>query len=182
MRGIVLALIVLTGIVFADETDSGTDASKDVTDAPETAEATETCQREFDYIEDLENQVWEETGVRPSGTTKPQCLEDGTYAPRQCMYGHCRCVAADGTILTDKDFTEAEAVDTDCACAREQHDYSQQKLLGKMHRCTAIGSYDPIQCTGSVCFCADVRGGQIGEETVHIGLLDTLQCDSVTLQ
>ncbi|OWF50022.1 thyroglobulin-like [Mizuhopecten yessoensis] len=176
MKGIIIALLVIATAIYADETDSGTDAPTDVTDPPEPVEATQACQREYDYIEELENQVWEETGVRPSATTKPQCLEDGTYAPRQCMYGHCRCVAADGTILTKQDFSEAEGVDTDCSCARAQHEYSGRNIRGKLFRCTAIGSYDPIQCTGSVCFCADVRGQQLGEETVNIGLIETLNC------
>ncbi|XP_069120714.1 thyroglobulin-like [Argopecten irradians] len=174
MRTIIIVLFALNAAVIADEADQVIEVA--VTDAPDQVEATETCQKEYDYIQDLENQVWEETGVRPAETTKPQCLEDGTYAPRQCMYGHCRCVAADGTILTDNDFTEARAVDTDCACARAQYEYSQKRIYGKIHYCTEIGSYAPIQCTGSVCFCADVRGEQVGEETVNIGLIETLKC------
>ncbi|XP_060069661.1 thyroglobulin-like [Ylistrum balloti] len=176
MKGIIIVLMIVIGVVFADDSDSGTEAPIAVTDVPESEETTEACQREYDYIEELENQVWEETGVRPSGTTKPQCLEDGTYAPRQCMYGHCRCVAADGTILTKTDFSEAQAVDTDCSCKRQQHEHSQLQMVGKIFRCTDIGSFDQIQCTGSVCFCADARGEQLGEETVNIGLIDTLKC------
>ncbi|OWF41430.1 equistatin-like [Mizuhopecten yessoensis] len=114
-------------------------------------------------------------GMPPVGTVKPRCLEDGTYAPRQCRGSVCRCVSAQGTRITE-DFSIGLAYQSDCSCARDEHDYSLLQIMGKMFFCTPIGSYHPIQCTGSVCYCVDKKGQQIGQETAHIGSQDSLKC------
>ncbi|CAG2217055.1 unnamed protein product [Mytilus edulis] len=64
----------------------------------------------------------------------------------------------------------------DLNCAREQAEYEATGLVGKMFRCTNDGSYDSIQCTGSHCYCADQNGKQIGESSVHITKMDSLNC------
>ncbi|OWF50021.1 equistatin-like [Mizuhopecten yessoensis] len=165
MKTAMLTLLFVVSIVYADETapDSGDDVDP------------VTCQDELDSIEAEIAEIIEQTGSHPIGAIKPQCLKDGTYTPRQCLGSVCNCVAADGSKLTD-DFGIGEAVNTDCSCAREKQEYKLSGKIGKSFKCTDIGSYAPVQCTGSVCYCSDIKGQQLGQETVNIGFIDTLKC------
>ncbi|XP_069122579.1 equistatin-like [Argopecten irradians] len=165
MKTVVLSLLLLVAIAFADEMVSDTDFEDDV----------DTCQDKLDAIEAEIAEIVEKTGSHPIGSLKPQCLEDGSYAPRQCLGSVCNCVASNGTKLTD-DFSIGEAFNTDCSCARAKNDASIKQIIGKTYSCTDIGSYAPIQCTGSVCYCSDNHGEQLGQQTVNIGFIDTLKC------
>ncbi|XP_060070028.1 thyroglobulin-like [Ylistrum balloti] len=160
-----LTLLVVFGITYADDTVS--DSGDEVDSMP--------CQDEMDEIEAEISEIIEQTGSYPIGALKPQCLEDGTYAPRQCRGSVCNCVTANGTKLTE-DFSIGQAVNTDCSCARDQHEYMELNIVGKTFSCTDIGSYAPVQCTGSVCYCSDSHGEQLGQEKVNIDLIDTLTC------
>ncbi|XP_033758983.1 thyroglobulin-like [Pecten maximus] len=167
MKFVIIFLLLVVGIAYADETAPDSDAEDD--------EDTITCQDKLDAIEAEIAEVIEQTGSYPIGSLKPQCLEDGSYAPRQCLGSICNCVAANGTILTD-DFSIGQAFNTDCSCARNKHEYSTSGMVGKSFKCTVIGSYAPVQCTGSVCYCSDNHGEQLGQQTVNIDLIDTLKC------
>ena len=61
-------------------------------------------------------------------------------------------------------------------CARDQYDYMETKLIGRMFRCAANGNYKKVQCMGSVCYCTDMLGQQQGNSTVFIGDMDKLNC------
>jgi hypothetical protein len=63
------------------------------------------------------------------------------------------------------------------ACARDQYEYQQTGLIGKMFACDEVGSYQRIQCLGSVCFCVDKEGNNASENGgVNIGHIATLDC------
>ncbi|XP_060070308.1 thyroglobulin-like [Ylistrum balloti] len=135
-----------------------------------------TCEMELAAIEaEIAELTAQNNGMPPVGYMKPDCLVDGTYAPRQCLGSVCKCVTAEGSKLTE-DFSIGFAYKSDCACARRKHEYSLKKMYGKFFDCNPIGSYNPIQCTGSVCYCVDYQGNQVGPETANIGSQDRLNC------
>ena len=61
-------------------------------------------------------------------------------------------------------------------CARDQYEYMQTGLIGKMFHCDSNGNYDKVQCTGSVCYCVDMLGQQQGSSSVAIADIGTLNC------
>lgn len=61
-------------------------------------------------------------------------------------------------------------------CARDKAEYEKTKMLGEMFSCSKNGNYEPIQCTGSVCYCVDENGNQEGDNGVPIGDTDSLNC------
>lgn len=61
-------------------------------------------------------------------------------------------------------------------CARDKAEYEKTKMVGKMFSCSKNGNYEPIQCTGSVCYCVDENGKQVGDNGVPIGDTDSLNC------
>ena len=54
-----------------------------------------------------------------------------------------------------------------------QHQYQQQSASSVpgvfIPRCKPDGSYDDVQCRGSVCFCVDRRGHELRGTRVSIG-------------
>ena len=52
-------------------------------------------------------------------------------------------------------------------CAIDEYEY--QDMVGLMFFCEANGNYAPVQCLGSVCFCADENGDQIAD-TEPVGI------------
>ncbi|XP_069122583.1 thyroglobulin-like [Argopecten irradians] len=113
--------------------------------------------------------------VQPFGTLKPHFLEDESFVPRQCVGSICKCVTPQGTNLTE-DFDIGLAYKTGCECVRDEYEYSLLGIVGKMFRCTSIGSYHPIQCSGSMCYCVNREGQQVGQQTANIGSQDQLNC------
>ena len=61
-------------------------------------------------------------------------------------------------------------------CARDQYDFAQTGKVGLTFRCEPNGNYMNKQCVGSVCYCADKFGKQVGNTTVFIGAMDTMNC------
>ncbi|XP_071157799.1 equistatin-like [Mytilus edulis] len=110
------------------------------------------------------------------GGRKPVCDSEGNYAPKQCSGSQCYCVKEDGKQIEDFSVNRWEAEQQTCKCARSQAEYQETGIVGKSFRCTADGSYDEIQCTGSQCYCADEDGQQVGSDSVHIVYLDRLNC------
>ncbi|VDI10362.1 Hypothetical predicted protein [Mytilus galloprovincialis] len=110
------------------------------------------------------------------GGRKPVCDSEGNYAPKQCSGSQCYCVKEDGKQIEDFSVNRWEAEQQTCKCARSQAEYKETGMMGKSFRCTADGSYDEVQCTGSQCYCADEDGQQIGSDSVHIINLDKLNC------
>ncbi|XP_067686607.1 uncharacterized protein [Haliotis asinina] len=111
------------------------------------------------------------------GSSEPQCETDGTYKPKQCRGAGCYCVDSDGNDLGYFTNYAAGTDNMDCTCARDKAAYLKTGLIGKLFFCDNKGSYSKKQCTGSVCFCADVNGKMLGNsQTVNIGEMDKLQC------
>ncbi|WAR09969.1 hypothetical protein MAR_035045 [Mya arenaria] len=67
-------------------------------------------------------------------------------------------------------------VKRDLECARDQYKYMQSGLIGKMFNCAPNGNYASVGCTGSVCYCIDQSGNQVGVSTIPIGQQDALNC------
>ena len=110
------------------------------------------------------------------GSRKPVCDANGYYAPKQCSGSQCYCVKRDGTHIDGYTANIWEATGQTCQCARDLSDYMATGLIGKMFYCTNDGSYQKYKCVGSVCFCADTNGNQVGASSAPIGMVDTLKC------
>lgn len=61
-------------------------------------------------------------------------------------------------------------------CAVDRNEYARTRLLGLTFRCEPNGDYSPVQCTGSVCYCVDLRGTRGGPASVPISQQNTLKC------
>lgn len=61
-------------------------------------------------------------------------------------------------------------------CARDLTEYMASGLIGKLFYCTNDGSYQKYKCVGSVCFCSDSNGNQLGLQTAPIGQVQSLKC------
>ncbi|XP_074647601.1 equistatin-like [Tubulanus polymorphus] len=110
------------------------------------------------------------------GAFIPQCDADGTYARVQYMGATTYCAAKDGQRIGDYTANRANR-DVDCNCARDQYEYKQLGIVGKLFSCEQSGNYKSVQCSGSVCFCVDNKGLQLaGTDTVKIGETDRLNC------
>ncbi|XP_060563431.1 uncharacterized protein LOC132722863 [Ruditapes philippinarum] len=108
---------------------------------------------------------------------RPRCEDDGTYKPYQFGGSQAICVTADGTRLYDYMVYRWEAGDTmDCQCARDQYAYQQNGMIGKMFYCDKNGNYASVGCSGSVCYCQDKMGKQVGSSTVNISEKDSMNC------
>lgn len=110
------------------------------------------------------------------GLEKPHCDANGYYEGMQFAGSQAYCVTKDGTSLNYMVNRWETGDHMDCQCARDQYEYQQTGLIGRMFNCLPNGNYAPIQCMGSVCFCADSMGKQIGTSTVPIYQQDSLNC------
>ncbi|XP_074647605.1 equistatin-like [Tubulanus polymorphus] len=119
----------------------------------------------------------EELKKRPLlGAFIPQCDADGTYARVQYFGAATYCAAKDGHWISGYMARRANP-DVDCNCARDQYEYQQLGMMGKLFACEKNGNYKSVQCSGSVCFCVDRKGLQLaGTDTVKIGETDRLNC------
>ncbi|ESO99685.1 hypothetical protein LOTGIDRAFT_238761 [Lottia gigantea] len=108
------------------------------------------------------------------GAEEPKCDSDGTYSAVQCIGSQCHCTSAGGKNLgypVNRGLTQG----MDCKCARDQDTYAKTGLIGKLFYCGPNGNYRNYQCVGSVCWCKDSNGKQVGQ-SINIGLLSTLHC------
>lgn len=110
------------------------------------------------------------------GLERPHCDSDGNYAGMQYAGSEAYCVTKNGTAISGYMVNRWEAKNMNCQCARDQYDYMQTGLIGKMFSCEPNGNYKKIQCLGSVCYCADMQGKQVGTSTVSIGSMNSLNC------
>ncbi|KAL4229461.1 hypothetical protein ACF0H5_012499 [Mactra antiquata] len=110
------------------------------------------------------------------GLERPRCAADGTYLGMQYGGSQAFCVTSTGVNIEGYSVNRWETgTDMNCNCARDQHEYQQTGMLGKMFSCEPNGNYSPSGCTGSVCYCQDSNGQQIGEG-VHIAQSGSLNC------
>ncbi|XP_064650454.1 equistatin-like [Lineus longissimus] len=125
----------------------------------------------------IEEHATQQVNMMP-GQFVPRCENDGSYSPFQCRGSGCYCVSKDGTRIRGFTSVNRGAVqDMNCKCARDKHEYSKLKMIGKHFNCASNGNYDKVQCMGSVCFCADENGRMaLGAQRVPIGQHHTLNC------
>ncbi|CAH1785411.1 unnamed protein product [Owenia fusiformis] len=120
-----------------------------------------------------------ETSKPLLGRPTPKCDESGEYAPVQCQGSQCTCVESKWGNQISEEYTmnRWETQGMKCNCARDQYAYRATGKLGLSFRCTQNGNYHPIQCIGSVCYCADENGLQ-GENSPTVGIWETekLKC------
>ncbi|KAL4229463.1 hypothetical protein ACF0H5_012501 [Mactra antiquata] len=111
------------------------------------------------------------------GLTAPTCDSAGYYTGMQIRGSQAFCVTKNGTMIDGYSVYRWMTGDNmNCQCARDQYDYMQTGLIGKMFHCEANGNYASVGCTGSVCYCQDLDGKQVGTTTVPIGEKDSLNC------
>lgn len=111
------------------------------------------------------------------GLERPYCEADGTYKGMQYRGSQAFCVTSNGTMIDGYMVNRWETGDDmNCQCARDQYDYMQTGLIGKMFFCDKNGNYASIGCTGSVCYCQDKYGKQVGTSTVAIWEQAALNC------
>ncbi|XP_052813858.1 uncharacterized protein LOC128240908 [Mya arenaria] len=111
------------------------------------------------------------------GLEKPHCDTNGNYLGMQFSGSQAYCVTEDGTMINGYMVNRWETGDSmTCQCARDQYKYMQSGLIGKMFNCAPNGNYASVGCTGSVCYCIDQSGNQVGVSTIPIGQQDALNC------
>ncbi|KAK3612342.1 hypothetical protein CHS0354_011060 [Potamilus streckersoni] len=115
-------------------------------------------------------------GMPPVGLSLPVCTPDGYYAAKQCRGSQCFCVDKNGGRAQRYSANIWEVEGMNCECARDEFEYQESGLLGKVFNCASNGNYEPIQCTGSQCYCVDQNGSQIGTTTVNVAMIDSLNC------
>jgi len=98
------------------------------------------------------------------GTYVPSCLQDGSYAPKQCWEGRCVCVDEKGKAFTKWTAPGASSADISCDCMRDMKDQTSghHALIGMfVPKCQSNGRYETVQCwasTGS-CWCVNETDG-----------------------
>jgi len=97
------------------------------------------------------------------GPFVPACLEDGSYAPRQCWSGRCVCVDEKGNAFT-KWTPPGSFVDINCDCQRDRKDMAAgvHSLAGLfVPKCQKNGMYEPVQCIDTMgsCWCVNETDG-----------------------
>ncbi|XP_074657853.1 saxiphilin-like [Tubulanus polymorphus] len=110
------------------------------------------------------------------GVSVPNCEEDGSYSRMRCRGSVCTCLRKDGT-ETNHRMNAWETEGATCRCARDQAEFLRTGMVGLSFDCADNGNYNPVQCRGSACFCADEFGKQIeGTDSVSIGRKDEMNC------
>mmetsp|Transcript_11179 Transcript_11179/g.20785 ORF Transcript_11179/g.20785 Transcript_11179/m.20785 type:complete len:233 (+) Transcript_11179:206-904(+) len=116
-------------------------------------------------------------GLPLLGAHKPVCDSDGYYQPKQCSGSQCYCVAKEGQTIQGYMANVWEAQHMTCQCARDQYEYMQTGLIGRLFYCTSDGNYQNYQCLGDTCHCTDSNGNVMANSpSVNIGQIDILKC------
>lgn len=112
------------------------------------------------------------------GLDIPVCSLDGFFAPVQCRGDKCYCVHKDGRRIPgyEAERYSDDAENMNCFCAIDRI-YVTDPVYKKQVNCTSTGSYAPIQCQGSLCYCVDQYGIQQGGE-VQRKKIKTLDCSA----
>ncbi|XP_041372303.1 thyroglobulin-like [Gigantopelta aegis] len=102
----------------------------------------------------------EDTSTPLLGLEEPRCDENGQYADRICRGTDCWCVRPNGEEIPRYHHRRYEVNQKamTCECARQAAAYKATGLIGLTFRCTELGAFEPVQCTGSVCYCVDSNG------------------------
>ncbi|XP_049826690.1 uncharacterized protein LOC109608478 isoform X2 [Aethina tumida] len=112
---------------------------------------------------------------------KPQCLDDGSWAPKQCKggkTGRCFCFDGDGKRI----FGEAlydESEDMTCACSRRKVELIQAGIRNYVFfHCDSKGNYEKLQCDRDHCWCVEPKTGELNSTVVPKTAMKYLPCYS----
>lgn len=151
--------------------DPATSTCKSLSAKRQVLVQSQTCAQRLAEIQQAQT-----NGLPLVGQFVPRCDPDGSYSARQCHGSSCYCVDPYGNKIQDYHGQIGDA-NMDCQCARDQYNYLQTGLIGRLFYCDTNGSYRHYACTGSVCYCTDTSGNiKLGSPTVSIGDLASLQC------
>jgi len=121
------------------------------------------------------------------------CESDGSFTPFQCHGSVCWCVDTEGKKINGT--RTSIAADLTQACRREtktECELSRKKKLDACGQavgttigcfittCESDGSFSPLQCLGSVCWCVDSRGNKISNTVASIGADPAQACHKET--
>lgn len=93
---------------------------------------------------------------------KPECDSEGNFQAKQCkgdrLLGRCFCYSAIGQRIFGWQW-HGKADNMTCACSRRRSDLEAAGRQDVTLHCAADGSFEPLQCDGGVCWCADPETG-----------------------
>uniref|UniRef100_G3WK69 Thyroglobulin n=1 Tax=Sarcophilus harrisii TaxID=9305 RepID=G3WK69_SARHA len=101
---------------------------------------------------------------QPSGELfVPTCTEVGSYDQVQCFAGECWCVDPQGRELPASRIQgQSPRCPTECEMQREQAQVLLKSLPAgsslAVPSCSSDGSFLPVQCSDSGCYCVDSKG------------------------
>ncbi|XP_055610049.1 thyroglobulin-like [Uranotaenia lowii] len=100
--------------------------------------------------------------IQEGVTWKPACDAAGHFWPKQChgdnFSGRCFCYSSLGERIFGWQW-RSKAADMTCSCSRRRSDLEAQGRRDVTLHCTEDGSFEPLQCDGGVCWCADRETG-----------------------
>ncbi|MBN3300553.1 THYG protein, partial [Amia calva] len=112
----------------------------------------------------------------PSVLFVPQCTKSGQYEEVQCLGSECWCVDSQGREIPG---SRSEGQRPRCLskCEKEREMAKLVKASQSagaevfIPKCEADGSFMPVQCLGSNCFCMDNTGTQYTRTTPDLPIL-----------
>lgn len=113
---------------------------------------------------------------------KPLCLDDGTWAPKQCKgeatSGRCFCYDTVGNRIFGQAFID-KSENMTCACSRRKAEIRRQgsRPYSTLH-CDSMGNYEPLQCDDGHCWCVQNKTGELISKVVPSSLMNLLPCYS----
>ncbi|ESO86070.1 hypothetical protein LOTGIDRAFT_235646 [Lottia gigantea] len=125
------------------------------------------------------------------GNYVPRCTVEGDYDTMQCRgypgTGDCWCSDLDGRMIPSTNMEQPNVPDCELGsnlrpCVFEIVKFSRTRLLGgKRPKCTVEGYFQPVQCEGSMCYCATPYGKKIEGTEVFIHDKPNCQITETTL-
>ncbi|XP_052830032.1 uncharacterized protein LOC106877885 isoform X3 [Octopus bimaculoides] len=96
------------------------------------------------------------------------CTSDHSYLKQlkniACQGRVCQC-SFNGKILKEYEYLRSSQVTPNsCKCAAKKAKYRVLKLNDKTFNCTRNGSFEKVQCVGSICFCVNEDGKKLKEQ------------------
>jgi len=91
-----------------------------------------------------------------------KCDHDGSFSSLQCFQGHCSCFTPDGNEIEGSGFTSWGDIKS-CEC-KVQQSINKANCGGDgcfETKCEADGSFSPLQCLGSKCWCVNAVGKEL---------------------
>lgn len=100
----------------------------------------------------------------------PECDLNGKYIAKQCegdiATGRCFCYDERGERIFGMEFWK-DAKDMMCVCSRLLNRLELEGQLNTIH-CTENGNFEELQCDNGICWCADLKTGQIQLNTIAV--------------